>query len=62
MGVPEGPPRETVKGREPQVRDALDRRVHFQKGRNRILLRCENGHWNVGWSLCIATGDGLSEL
>ena len=38
------------------------RRVHFQKGRNRILLRCENGHWNVGWSLCIATGDGLSEL
>ena len=33
------------------------RRVHFQKGRNRILLRCENGHWNVGWSLCIATGD-----
>ena len=38
------------------------RRVHFQKGRNRILLRCENGHWNVGWSLCVATGDGLSEL
>ena len=33
------------------------RRVHFQKGRNKILLRCENGHWNLGWSFCIATGD-----
>lgn len=33
------------------------RRVHFKKGRNRILARIENGHWNFGWSLCISTGD-----
>ncbi len=33
------------------------RRVHFRKGRNRILVRIENGHWNLGWSLCISTGD-----
>ena len=32
------------------------RRVHFLKGRNRILARIENGHWNFGWSLCISTG------
>ena len=38
------------------------RRVHFQKGRNKILLRCENGHWNLGWSMCIATGEGKTEL
>ena len=31
------------------------RRVHFLKGRNRILARIENGHWNFGWSLCIST-------
>lgn len=34
------------------------RRVHFKKGRNRILVRVENGHWNLGWSLCISTGSG----
>lgn len=38
------------------------RRVHFQKGRNRILLRCENGHWNLGWSFCIATSDDLEKI
>ena len=38
------------------------RRVHFQKGRNRVLLRCENGHMNVAWSMCIATGDERTEL
>ena len=38
------------------------RRVHFNKGRNRILLRCENGHWGLGWSFCIATGEGEQAL
>ena len=38
------------------------RRVHFKKGRNRILLRCENGHLNVGWSMCIALEDGKPRL
>lgn len=38
------------------------RRVHFQKGRNKILLRCENGHWNLGWSFLIATGDQQQSL
>ncbi len=33
------------------------RRVRFRKGRNRILLRLENGHRGCGWSLCIATAD-----
>ena len=33
------------------------RRVHFRKGRNTILARIENGHWNFGWSLCISTED-----
>ena len=33
------------------------RRVHFRKGRNTILARVENGHWNFGWSLCISTED-----
>jgi hypothetical protein len=33
------------------------RRVHFRKGRNEILARVENGHWNFGWSLCISTRD-----
>jgi hypothetical protein len=35
------------------------RRVHFNRGRNRILVRIENGHWNVGWSVCIAVDDDL---
>ena len=34
------------------------RRVHFRKGRNRILARIENGHWNCGWSMCISLEDG----
>lgn len=38
------------------------RRVHFNKGRNKILLRCENGHWNLGWSFLIATGDQQQSL
>ena len=33
------------------------RRVHFKKGRNRVLIRVENGHWNCGWSLCISVED-----
>ncbi|MGN0854998.1 MAG: hypothetical protein ACI4R9_05710 [Kiritimatiellia bacterium] len=33
------------------------RRVHFKKGRNRILARVENGHWNFGWSVCISVED-----
>ncbi|MBQ6136504.1 MAG: hypothetical protein IJI73_03945 [Kiritimatiellae bacterium] len=38
------------------------RRVHFRKGRNRLLVRVENGHWNLGWSVCIATGGGKGAL
>ena len=38
------------------------RRVHFKKGRNKILLRCENGHWNIGWSMCIALDDATDKL
>ena len=38
------------------------RRVHFEKGRNRMLLRVENGHWQVGWSVCIAVTDERREL
>jgi len=34
------------------------RRVHFRKGRNKLLVRVENGHWNCGWSVCISTTDG----
>jgi hypothetical protein len=30
------------------------RRVHLRKGKNKILARVENGHWNFGWSLCLA--------
>lgn len=33
------------------------RRVHFRKGRNRILVRIENGWHGFGWSLCISTSD-----
>lgn len=29
------------------------RRVHLRKGRNKILARVENGHWNFGWSICL---------
>ena len=38
------------------------RRVHFKKGRNRILARVENGHWNCGWSLCISVEDAKTGL
>jgi len=38
------------------------RRVHFKQGRNRILLRCENGHLGVGWSMCIALEEGSTKL
>ncbi len=34
------------------------RKVHFRKGRNRILLRCENGWHGLGWSLAIYLGEG----
>ncbi|MCL1887462.1 MAG: hypothetical protein FWF96_01145 [Kiritimatiellaeota bacterium] len=29
------------------------RRIHFRKGVNRILYRCENGHHAMGWSFVI---------
>ena len=38
------------------------RRVHFKKGRNRLLARIENGHWNFGWSVCISVEDAKSAL
>ena len=38
------------------------RRVHFKKGRNRILARVENGHWNFGWSVCISVTDAKEGL
>lgn len=38
------------------------RRVHFKKGRNRILARVENGHWNCGWSVCISVEDAKTGL
>ena len=38
------------------------RRVHFKKGRNRLLARVENGHWNFGWSVCISVEDAKSAL
>lgn len=31
------------------------RRVHLRKGKNKILARVENGHWNFGWSICLTT-------
>ena len=40
------------------VRDFLLSRYTAEK----ILLRCENGHWGMGWSMCIALEDGVSEL
>lgn len=30
------------------------RRVHLQKGRNTLLVRVENGWYNLGWSVCIS--------
>ena len=38
------------------------RRVHFKKGRNRLLARVENGHWNFGWSVCISVEDAKTGL
>ncbi len=34
------------------------RRVHFRKGRNKLLMRIENGPQDCGWSVCIATEEG----
>jgi len=30
------------------------RRIHLEKGRNRILVRVENGWHSLGWSMCIS--------
>lgn len=35
------------------------RRVHLRKGKNKILARVENGHWNFGWSICLVIDDSL---
>jgi hypothetical protein len=35
------------------------RRVHLRKGKNKILARVENGHWNFGWSICLVIDDNL---
>ena len=35
------------------------RRIHLKKGKNRILVRCENGINVMGWSVCISTRDGV---
>jgi hypothetical protein len=35
------------------------RRVHLRKGKNKILARVENGHWNFGWSICLVVDDNL---
>jgi hypothetical protein len=34
------------------------RRIHLEKGRNRILARIENGWYGMSWSLCISLEDG----
>lgn len=34
------------------------RKVHFRKGRNRILARIENGWHSFGWSVCISVSEG----
>ena len=34
------------------------RRIHLNKGRNRILARIENGWMNLSWSVCISVEDG----
>lgn len=34
------------------------RRIHLNKGRNRILARIENGWHALGWSVCIALDEG----
>lgn len=34
------------------------RRIHLNKGRNRILARIENGWHALGWSVCISLEDG----
>ena len=33
------------------------RRIHLNKGKNRILARIENGWHSLGWSLCISVED-----
>ncbi len=37
------------------------RKVLLRKGRNKILARVENGHWNFGWSICIALENNLTK-
>lgn len=37
-------------------------RVHFKQGRNRIMVRLENGHNVTGFSLCISVGDEKAPL
>lgn len=34
------------------------RKVHFRKGRNRILVRLENGHYTMGYSVTICLNEG----
>jgi hypothetical protein len=34
------------------------RRIHLNKGRNRILVRVENGWMSLGWSVSISLEDG----
>ena len=34
------------------------RLVHLKRGRNRILMRVENGWGPLEWSLCIGVGEG----
>lgn len=38
------------------------RRVHFKKGRNKVLVRIENGWHGMGWSFCISVDDAKSAL
>ena len=37
------------------------RRVHFQKGRNRLLARIENGWHAIMWSVCVSTSPDAAQ-
>jgi len=37
------------------------RRVHFRRGVNRVLLRCENGHFSMGWSFLLSLNPNAGE-
>ena len=37
-------------------------RIRLEKGRNRILVRIENGWMGLCWSLCISLEDGKISL